>query len=104
MRGVLNKEEKEEPISNNYFTLFTENEKMVSGDLAATKVKNNSFSILSNSKIWSFKFDHIISTKEGSEEESQPNEDLEKEAEGEGNKEKEPSQTEKYLDCEVDRF
>lgn len=54
--------EKAIPIENNYFTLFVENEKMISGQLAATKHKYNTFTVLSSSKLWSFKFDHILKT------------------------------------------
>jgi hypothetical protein len=56
---------KAEPLENNYFTLFSDNEKMIHGQMAAIKNKINNFSILSNSRLRAFKFDHIIKTNFG---------------------------------------
>lgn len=86
------KKEKKEDMSNNYFTLFTENEKIISEELAAFKHKNNTFCVLSSSKIWSFRFDHIfnIGKGEGSvkeeENEGENKEEEEKEKEEEEKK------------------
>lgn len=80
---------KPEPMSNNYFTLFLEQEKYINGQMAATKNKFNHFTILSNSKLCSFKFDHILKTTSPYL------------AMGETD---EPSGYEQYVDLEVNRF
>lgn len=79
-------------MDNNNFTLFTPNEKMISGQMAATKHKSNHFSILSNSRLWGFKFDHIVKTNPQYLAASQP--------EGED----EQSQFDLQVDVEVNRF
>jgi len=88
------------------------------------KQKNNTFSILSSSKIWSFKFDHILSTnkhedssQEENEDKTEKNkEDEQKDKEGdkqeqenkeedkEEQEDKKEDKQEQYLDCEVNRF
>lgn len=78
-------------MTTNFFTLFTENEKMVNENLAATRHKNNNFSVLSGSKIWSFKFDHIIKTGSETVASSQPEDEKEDEEEP-------PNKQEQYVD------
>lgn len=56
---------KPESLENNYFTLFTDYEKMIHGQMAATKNKNNNFTILSSNRLRAFKFDQIIKTNFG---------------------------------------
>lgn len=78
------------------------------------KQKNNTFSILSSSKIWSFKFDHILSTNkhEGSSQEenedktekNKEDEQKDKEEDKEEQEDKKEDKQEQYLDCEVNRF
>lgn len=86
------KQGKEEILGNNYFTLFTPNEKMILGQMAATKHRFNQFSILSNWRLWGFKFDHVIKTSPHYLAASQPGEESVK------------SQYDLHIDLEVDRF
>jgi hypothetical protein len=79
-------------MDNNNFTLFTPSEKMISGQMAATKHKFNHFSILSNSRLWRFKFDHIVKTNPQFLAVSQPD------------GEEEQDQFDMQVDVEVNRF
>lgn len=83
---------KPEPLSNNYFTLFTEQERVINGQLAATKHRFNNFTILTSNRLWSFKFDHIIKTNFSYLAASQP----------EGGEQE--SDFDQYTNLEVSRF
>ena len=54
-----NRDYTESPIKN-YLVMFTEKERMVDGQTCAARHKYNHFTILNNTRLWSFKFDHII--------------------------------------------
>lgn len=81
---------KQEPITNNYYVLFSDQEKIINGQMAATKHKFNKFTILNNNKLWSFKFDHIIKPRLSY---------LASSGEAE-----EVSEYDQYVNLEVDRF
>lgn len=55
---------KPEDIKNNFFTLFANQDKYISGQMAAAvyTVKANNYSILSNSRRTEFKFDQLITS------------------------------------------
>ena len=92
VKSNRNPEKQTEPATNNYYTLFTDQEKVIQGNIAAVKHKYNKFSILSGTRLRSFKFDHIINTGEP---ESEP--------EQEGQPPKSDNMG-TYIDVEVERF
>lgn len=83
---------KPEPATNNYFVMFGELNKMIIGQMAAVKHRYNTFSILSSTRLRSFKFDHII-----------VNDNLKAKKEDQSQSQS-PDNMDTYTSVEVDRF
>ena len=87
--------QKTEPAVNNHFVMFTMQDKIIMDKMVAIKHKYNQFIIMSNTRLRSFKFDHIIKTESFQPAQSQ-NEESQQQVR--------PDNIDTYLSVEVDRF